>query len=242
MCAHTGGVAGAQPPANRFESFGFGKYIRRLPNSATFFTEAPVAEGDDKSAPDTEKWQPLFNGQSLAGWKVNNFGGDGEVTVDEGKILLGVGVTLTGIRYDKEVPKTNYEIRLEAMRTEGIDFFCGLTFPVADSHCSFIAAGWAGSVVGLSCIDGADASENETTKYMPFKNDRWYKIRVRVTPEKITAWIDDEQVVDQSIVGRRISLRAEVEDSRPLGIAAWQSAAALRNIELRSLEESPAKQ
>jgi hypothetical protein len=184
----------------------------------------------------------MYDGKSLDGWVVSDFGGDGEVEAEDGEIRLGVGVTLTGVRYTKETPKTNYEIRLEAKRTAGIDFFCGLTFPVADSHCSFIVAGWSGSVVGLSCIDGADASENETTKYMPFKNDRWYKIRVRVTPEKISAWIDDEQVVDQSIVGRRISLRDEVLDSRPLGIAAWQSAAALRNIEWRSLEAPEGKE
>jgi hypothetical protein len=131
----------------------------------------------------------------------------------------------------------NYEASLEAMRMDGIDFFCALTFPVADSHCSFIVGGWAGSVVGLSSIDGRDASENETTRYMSFKDNQWYRIRVRVTEEKIEAWIDDQQVVNQPTKGRRIGTRIEVELSKPFGICAWETRAALRNIRVRRLEE-----
>ena len=79
------------------------------------------------------------------------------------------------------------------MRVDGIDFFCGLTFPVADSHASFIVGGWGGTVVGISSIDGMDASENATTKYVKFQLKRWYKIRIRVTPTSIQAWIDAGQ-------------------------------------------------
>ena len=73
----------------------------------------------------------------------------------------------------------------------GIDFFCGLTFPVKEDFCSFIVGGWAGAVVGLSTIDGLDASENETTKLMRFEKDEWYKIKLRVTFEKIETWINE---------------------------------------------------
>jgi len=155
--------------------------------------------------------------------------------VAEKRILLDFGDSLTGIVYTRPLPKQDYEIRLEAMRVDGIDFFCGLTFPVAESHCSLIVGGWAGAVVGLSSIDGRDASENETTQYRKFDEGKWYRLRVRVTAERIQCWIDDQQVIDQDIRGRRISTRAEVEPSRPLGIAAWQTKAALRGIEFRRL-------
>ncbi len=183
-------------------------------------------------------WTPLFDGKSLEGWKAAEFGGEGEVTVDKGRILMTAGSSLTGITYaGKDLPTSNYEIELEAMRVDGIDFFCGLTFPVKDSHCSFIAGGWAGAVVGLSSIDGKDASENDTTKYVTFKSKRWYRIRVRVTDDNISAWIDDKRIVNQDIKDRKITTRGEVDLSKPLGISAWQTAAALRNIRLRRLKE-----
>ncbi len=197
--------------------------------------EAPSAE----TKPPSRKiqWQPLFDGKSLKGWKETDFGGQGDVAVENGNLKLEYGETLTGITYssDKELPTTNYEIALEAMRTDGIDFFCGLTFPVDKSHCSLIVGGWAGTVVGLSSIDGKDASDNDTTRFMTFKNNQWYKIRLRVTSKKIQAWIDDKRVVDQNTEGRQISTRNEVDLSKPLGISVWQSEAALRNVRLRQL-------
>jgi hypothetical protein len=126
-------------------------------------------------------------------------------------------------------------VEFEGKRLSGIDFFCGVTFPVNDSHCSFIAGGWAGGIVGLSSIDGLDASENETTKYMTFDNDRWYRFRVRVQPESIAVWIDDQSVVYQNIRDRRISTRSEVDPSRPFGFSAWQTKGAIRKIRLRTL-------
>lgn len=123
-----------------------------------------VATGDEPS------WKPLFDGKTLDGWKITNFGGEGEVTVEDGSIILEYGSSLTGITYDGTFPKTNYEITLEARRLDGTDFFCGMTFPVAESHCSLILGGWGGAVVGLSSIDGHDASENETTQYKKFRS------------------------------------------------------------------------
>jgi hypothetical protein len=182
-----------------------------------------------------EQWLSLFDGKTLEGWRSTNFGGEGEVRVDDGRMVLEFGDSLTGVSYGGEFPRQNYEIRLEAMRVDGHDFFCGLTFPVGQTHCSLIVGGWAGAVVGLSSIDGKDASENATTKYLKFERNRWYKIRVRVTSQRIGAWIDEKQVVDQPIAGHKISIRSEVDPSKPLGIAAWQTRAALRNIAYRRL-------
>jgi hypothetical protein len=187
-------------------------------------------------------WKPLFDGTSLSGWKSTNFGGEGEVLVQDGSIVLDFGSSITGITYTRDFPKTNYEIRLEAMRADGRDFFCGMTFPVADSHCSLIVGGWGGAVVGLSSIDGKDASENETTKFLKFENGKWYRFRVQVSPQKIKAWIDDEVVIDQSIEGRKISTRSEVNLSKPLGFASFETKALLRKLEYRELEKKDGKE
>jgi hypothetical protein len=177
----------------------------------------------------------LFDGKSLDGWKKTQFGGEADVEVKDGRIVMLAGNPMTGITWTREFPKTNYEVSLEAMRVDGSDFFCGLTFPVSDDPCSFIVGGWGGGVVGLSSIDGSDASENETTKYQEFESGRWHKIRVRVTKEKIEAWLDAQQMVDLAIKDRRISVRPEVELSRPLGISCFSTTAALRDIKVRPL-------
>jgi hypothetical protein len=194
---------------------------------------AGAAEPGEKSP--EKQVTSLFDGKSLGRWKAAAFGGEGEVEVTDGRLVMHMGNPMTGITWTGEYPKTNYEISLEAMRVDGSDFFCGLTFPVGDAPCSFICGGWGGGVVGLSSLDGLDASENETTKYREFESGRWYKIRVRVTPQKIAAWIDDKQMVDVETKDHRISIRLEVELSRPLGISCYQTTAALRNIELRRL-------
>jgi type 1 glutamine amidotransferase len=187
------------------------------------------------------EWQSLFDGKTLEGWKVTDFAGHGEVNVDNGRLLLHSGLMLTGISWTNPLPKIDYEVSLEAMKVDGSDFFCGLTFPVQDSFCSFIVGGWGGGVVGLSSIDGLDASENETTKYMKFDAGGWHRIRLRIVQEKIEAWIDDEKIVDQSIVDRRISLRAgDIDLSKPFGVATWQTTGALRDIKIRRLNAETA--
>lgn len=184
-----------------------------------------------------EDWLILFDGQAPGQWSVTAFGGEGEVDFSGGRITLEPGATLTGITWSgPPLPRIDYEVSLEAMRVDGSDFFCGLTFPVGGADCSLIVGGWGGSLVGLSSLDGMDASENETTSTMKFTDGRWYSIRVRVTREKISAWIDEEQVVDADIRRRAIGIRPEVELSRPFGIASWKTRAALRNIRLRRLE------
>ena len=79
----------------------------------------------------------------------------------------------TGITHTNPLPKINYEVTLKAMKIDGSDFFCGLTFPVNDAFCTLIAGGWGGGLVGLSSLDNYDASENETSTFRGFEKKRW---------------------------------------------------------------------
>ena len=103
-----------------------------------------------------------------------------------------------------ELPKTNYEVSLEAMKIDGSDFFCGIAFPVGKQTASFVAGGWGGGVCGISSIDGSNASENETSLVKSFAKDKWYRFRLRVEPEKILVWLDDEKIIDVAIKGREV--------------------------------------
>jgi hypothetical protein len=208
--------------------------------SAQISAAAPVQPTPITAAPVLADWTPLFDGKTLTGWKVTDFAGAGEVSVENGMIIIGSGVMLSGVNWTNAatLPKTNYEIALEAKRMQGHDFFCGLTVPVGDSHCSLIVGGWGGTLVGISSIDHMDASENETSKFLFFEENRWYPIRMRITPKKLEAWIDGEQLVDVVITDREITVRpGEIEDSRPLGIATYQTKAAVRDIRIRRLSE-----
>jgi 3-keto-disaccharide hydrolase len=177
----------------------------------------------------------MFDGVSLQGWKETPFYGHGKARVVDGSIELGKGV-LTGITWTGDFPKANFEIRLEAMRVDGRDFFAGITFPVHDSYCSWINGGWGGVIVGLSSLDSLDASENETSISRNFESGRWYALRLRVTDDRIQAWIDSDQVIDVYIANREIDLRpGEIELSKPFGIASYSTTAKLRNIAYREI-------
>ncbi|MDR1959888.1 MAG: DUF1080 domain-containing protein [Planctomycetaceae bacterium] len=204
---------------------------------------APKAENavKEKKDPQKEGWKPLLNGENLDGWSLPGFGGEGDVQVKKGNLTIGVGILCTGIKYEKEFPKKDYEIRYEAKRTKGYDFFAALTFPVGDSFCTFINGGWGGGVVGLSCLDGADASENSTTQYYSFKEETWYKFRVAVTEDKIKVWIgkedqDPELKIDQPLEGCKVGTRLEVQIYEPLGLATWCTEGVIRHLEYRLLK------
>jgi hypothetical protein len=226
-----------QPLADRAARIAGAGIVTGLLLFGSIAPERLCAQTTGKKADDPKAgWTSLFDGQTLKGWKSTEFGGEGTVEVKDGAILLGVGNDLTGVNYQRPVPHRNYEVSLEARRVDGSDFFCGLTFPVKDDPCSLIIGGWGGGVCGLSSIDGLDASENSTTKYREFETGRWYTIRLRVTDAKIEAWIDKDQIVNQSLAGKKISVRSEVEASRPFGIASYRTLAGLRNIRLRELK------
>ena len=184
---------------------------------------------------------PLFDGVSLAGWEPGDFQPSGEVVVRDGSVVLSAGDPLTGITYANEFPRDNYEVVVEARRVAGSDFFATITFPVRDDYCSLVVGGWGGRVVGLSSLEGADASQNETTRWMPFEDGRWYRVRLRVSDGRIFASVDDEPVVDLMHEGRLLSPRIEVLPSRPFGIATWNTTAEIRRIELRPAGGAPAE-
>jgi hypothetical protein len=187
------------------------------------------------------KWRSLFDGKTLEHWKATTFGGEGEVLVQEGQIIVEAGEPLSGVTWTGgELPKSNYEVRLEAQKVEGSDFFLALTFPVKDSHCSLVLGGWGGGVTGLSSINSFDASENETTDYNDYPVGKWFKVRVRVTDDAIQAWLDDERIVNVELEGKNIGIRIELDQNRPLGMATFMTKAAYKQIEIRELGKDEA--
>ncbi len=194
--------------------------------------EKPAPKGGAKKP---QKVTKLFDGKTLKGWKILDkidFEDHGKVEVKAGELILHEGRAMTGVSWKGDFPTVDYEVSFEARRIKGDDFFCGTTFPVGKTHCSLILGGWGGSITGLSCLDGYSADENETTGVIDFKRNQWYKVRLRVTKEKIEAWVDKEKIVDVETKDRKIDLRWEMETMPPFGFATWYTTGGYRNIVL----------
>jgi len=155
----------------------------------------------------------------------------------EGRELLNAALphSMGELRASAHVLEVKHQGVVEAKKVKGNDFFGTTTFPVGDKYCSLVVGGWGGTVVGLSSINFRDAVENETTTIREFKHDQWYCIRIRVTKNRIRAWIDDKKVVDLETKDKRLSIRAECDPCRPFGIATWRTTGAVRDVRVRLL-------
>ncbi|MBS1874720.1 MAG: DUF1080 domain-containing protein [Acidobacteria bacterium] len=178
-------------------------------------------------------WIPLFDGQSLEGWKIAPIPGHGGVSVKDGAIHLGSG-SMTGIACTREFPRLDYEIRYEAARLEGNDFFAAIVFPIDKTHCCWVHGGWDGMTVGLSNLDGYDASENETSTARDFARGRWYSFHLAVSASRLHGSIDNATVLELDTRGRTLDLRLDDTDlCAPLGFASYRTLGAIRKIEYR---------
>ena len=182
-------------------------------------------------------WKPLEQN-----WKTCRFGGEGEVVLTETKpkegqtftskklITLEFGDPLTGVYWDGEFPTQNFEVALQARRTDGFDFFLGLTFPIDQAAVTLVLGGWGGGITGISSIDDRDASENETTMFQRYEDNQWYTVRARVDPFGITCWVDDDKVVEVDRGDHKFGTRVEMDLCEPLGLAAFQSVSEYRDV------------
>ena len=184
-----------------------------------------------------EGWEPLLDGKTLARWEIVRFGGEGEPYVKNGVLTMPMATNglMTGVNWDgPSLPVNNYAIYYEARRMEGNDFFGSISFPYKDSFATLIVGGWGGMVCGLSCIDGHDASENETTKFIHFKDHQWYPVHLRVTTDSIRAVIDTVQVVNIATKGKVIHLRGGTM-APDLTLYTYLTTGEIRNLRIKKM-------
>jgi 3-keto-disaccharide hydrolase len=209
-----------------------------------FATASASADDRPETKPAKDAvWKSLFDGKSMAGWKSAGYIGGGKIEIKDGAVVMGKGDRMTGIAYQgKDFPTMDYEVVLEGKKLAGDDFFCTTTFPVGKDFCSLVVGGWGGQVVGLSSLNHMDASENDTATSKEFKKDQWYRVRIRVSKDRIQAWIDDKQMVDADTTDRRISIRFECDNCKPFGVCSWDTVGAVRDIRVRTLTEAEKKE
>jgi hypothetical protein len=189
------------------------------------------------------EWVSLFDGETLDGLRVASegfFRNSGDVAVVGERIVLESGQPGTGIAVAYDVPVEDYEFSVEAARIDGEAGFCSILFPVGASRCTLAVGGFGGSTVGLQTVDGHPGNANPTTRQMDFERGKWYRVRLRVTRERVETWIDDERLFSIERAGHVFDVYAGYDSLRPLGIFSWATTAALRNMRLRRLEAEPA--
>lgn len=72
---------------------------------------------------ETDTWKSLFDGKTLGLWKPTRFGGEGEVSIQDGTIQIAMGSDMSGITWSGVFPEQHYEISMDASRVDGTDFF-----------------------------------------------------------------------------------------------------------------------
>ena len=190
----------------------------------------------DDAAMSEQDSRELFDGETMDGWEIVGFGGQDKIEVVDDAIVAEAGYPLAGIASTlKDLPNSGYTLSLEAQKIDGTDFFCCVSFPVKDQHCSLVLGGWGGTLCGISCINTEDASQNSKKWLKKFERGQWYAIEIKVTDDRIVCSVDDEVMVDLPLDGVELSLRSEVHSTTPIGICAFETKSAWRNIRLTTL-------
>ncbi len=190
------------------------------------------------------RWD-LFDTTFRSKWQDAKIPSSGELRKETDGFSLLAGRPMTGMvlpAWEAEgLPLKDYAINYEAKRVIGNDFFGSVTFPVeAPDRCvTFVLGGWGGSQVGISCIDGYDASENTTGSSQKFDNNRWYTIRIEVRSASLQVWLDGRPIINTNIAGRQLSLRSgDIDRCMPFGFATYGTEGRLRNLKIEPLPKS----
>lgn len=194
------------------------------------------AKPDIASAPKGPVRWELFGKDLIGHWKEAEMLNSGGVRQEADGYTLKAGSPMTGIvfpTWEKDgLPLTRYRVTYEAMRVSGKDFFGSLTFPAGgvDRCVTFVLGGWGGSQVGISSIDGLDASMNATGSEQKFEDGKWYRIRIEVTPETLFVWLDNRSIAKAIIAKADLTLRSgEIDRCVPFGFASYGTEGRIRN-------------
>ena len=200
---------------------------------------------EKKSAapPKVARWD-LFSPALIQKWDEAKMINSGGIVREADGFTLKDGGPMTGIVFPSwlkdGMPVADYAINYEAIRVSGSDFFGSVTFPVRDENTfvTFVLGGWGGSQVGISCIDGYDASENTTGSSQRFENGKWYRVRIEVRAKELRVLLDGRPIILTNITGRTLNLRGgEIDKCVPFGVATYGTAGRVRNCVVERLKD-----
>jgi hypothetical protein len=211
--------------------------------SRRFFLALPLAlAGCRKEAPPKPLRSFDLMTQPEAWSLIADIPNTGELEAKSDMIRLHSGKPITAARYsrwqEQAMPVVDYEIRYEAMRESGTDFFNAVTFPVRklSDCCTFVLGAWGGGLAGISNIDNQDANENTTRSEHRFEQGKWYAVRIEVRADYLRVWLNEARIVNAYIEGHKISQRpGELEACAPFGLGTYWTTGCIRGLVVREL-------
>ena len=186
-------------------------------------------------------WRDLFDGKTLDGWRTPKSGAfvNGKAEVKDHCIALQAESDGAGIAATQPVPAVGYEVTADATRSGGRGDFCTLVFPIAGQQCVlYVGGAEEGNAFALGYVDGSRFADDELTRRVDYERGRYYRIRLRVMPDTVRAWLDGEEMLDLATEGRRLEVGTYVPELVPFGVYAWNSQALIRSIRIRELKTS----
>jgi len=194
------------------------------------------------------EWTEMFDGKTLRAWTpVTRFplqdaknpgatGIGGAASVENGQITLATGGPATGIAWRERFPNINYEVSLEAERLTGTNAVCMIVFPVGGSHCLMWVGAGKPSIVGLDFLNGEGCRRNPSGFLKDFESHKSYRVRLRVTQQRIEGWVDDDKLFDVAVQDTKFTVERPYEQLTPFGLGSYETTVALRSIRYRRVE------
>jgi len=202
----------------------------KTPTEPERTTPAPAPKLDPATG-----WTDLFDGKSLTGWRVADTPGHGEVAVQDGILLLAEGTGNTGIAWDGEFPKDDYEVEVAMTRRTGVESM-DITLPVGGHFPRVMAGGSHNTVLGF--VAGSRKKGKEVDR--AFANGQWYVLRVRVARGGVRVWVDGELALDCSTDGGTGDGGANFAPLRPFGLSSYKAASSIRSVRMRRVGDGAA--
>ncbi|NOT49975.1 MAG: DUF1080 domain-containing protein [Chitinophagaceae bacterium] len=142
-----------------------------------------------------KEWISLFDGASLAGWKV----GDNATTFSMENGAIAVNGNVAHLYYDGSVNEhsfKNFELKIDVMTTPGSN--SGIYF-----HTQYQQGGWPKKGYEVQ-VNNSHTDWRRTgslwaiqdIKETYVKDDEWFTMHIKVKGKRITVKLNDKQVVD----------------------------------------------
>ncbi|MCY3023180.1 MAG: protein kinase [Planctomycetota bacterium] len=207
----------------------------------------PKPETGPGPPPDEARWGPgedLFDGKSLAGWKVPDtglFARHGDVRVENGELVLRKGQQGTAAAWAGQFPSVDYELAFELKFPSPL-----VSFPVGTSQWAFFLTkdftGESSAAVGpVKVTSGSLGCTPKGGAKLPVEQGKWYGVRLRIAAHKITATIDGQQRFEFDTTPHEEQGRGGDDTLKPLAVFTWQGEGAIRAIRLRRLKPEGAQ-